>query len=331
MKLEVLDIDEPQLGSGDVLVRVQACGVCGSDLHGFLGKSRKRVPPLVLGHEFSGDVIERGNSNQFDTGLSAAVYPLLYCGNCRYCDSGHENLCPSRRVFGLDLHGALAEYVAVPEECVFPLPFGMTYVEATLVEPLANALHVVSRISDVRGATGLIYGAGPIGLLSLFAAKEAGAARVAVVDRNQHRLRTALEFGAELVVDASQEDPVNIVRDWTADRQGVDFAVDAVGTDLCRQNAAACTASGGTVACIGLDQETCSVDTRPFVVRELNVRGAYAYTRKEFATALEMLAAHRFPYQAFVTIANIDAGQRIFEELAGGQSPILKAVFLNQF
>jgi len=331
MKLEVRDIDTPQLGEGDVLVRVQACGVCGSDLHGFLGKSRKRVPPLVLGHEFSGDVIERGNSSKLDTGLSAAIYPLLCCGECRYCNSGHENLCPSRRVFGLDLHGALAELVAVPEECVFPLPYRMTHVEGTLVEPLANALHVVSRIPDVRGATGLIYGAGPIGLLTLFAAKEAGAARIAVVDRNSHRLRTAFDFGAELVIDASKQDPVEVVRDWTADRHGVDFSVDAVGSDLCRQSAAACTASGGTVACIGLDQEICSVDTRPFVVRELDIRGAYAYTRKEFATALEMLAAHRFPYQAFVTTANIVAGQRIFEELAGGHSPILKAVFLNQF
>jgi D-arabinose 1-dehydrogenase-like Zn-dependent alcohol dehydrogenase len=106
MKLELRDISQPQLGMGDVLVRVQACGVCGSDLHGFLGKSRKRVPPLVLGHEFSGDIIERGYSTQFDTGSAAAVYPLLCCGKCRYCVSGRENLCPSRRVFGLAVRGA---------------------------------------------------------------------------------------------------------------------------------------------------------------------------------------------------------------------------------
>ena len=325
------DISEPQFDSGDVVVRVKACGVCGSDLHGFLGKSRKRVPPLVLGHEFSGDVVESGSSTRFRNGSPAAVYPLLCCGKCRYCNSGRENLCPSRRVFGLDLHRGLAEFVAAPEDCVFPLPAGMTYVEGTLVEPLANALHVVSRIPTVRGATGLVYGAGPIGLLSLFAAKHAGAARMAVVDRNQHRLRTARDFGAELVIDASGQDPLEVIRDWTENGYGVDFSVDAVGKDVCRHNAAACTAAGGTLACIGLDQEVCSVDTRPFVVRELNVNGAYAYTRKEFATALEMLAAHTFPCEEFVTTANIDAGQQIFEELAGGQSTILKAVFFNQF
>jgi L-iditol 2-dehydrogenase len=331
MKLELRDISEPQLRSADVLIRVNACGVCGSDLHGFLGKSKKRVPPLVLGHEFSGNIIERGSSSQLQVGSSAAVYPLLCCGKCRYCSSGRENLCPSRRVFGLDLDGGLAEFVAVPEECVFPLPEWMTHIEGALVEPLANALHVVTRIPDVRGATGLIYGAGPIGLLSLFAVKQAGAARVAVVDRNQHRLRIALELGGELAIDASRQDPTTVVRDWTADGYGVDFSVDAVGNDLCREKAAACTAPGGTVVCIGLDQEICSVDTRPFVVRELDLRGVYAYTRKEFSMALEILASHTFPYQVFITTANIGAGQQIFEELAGGHSPIVKAVFLNRF
>jgi L-iditol 2-dehydrogenase len=331
MKLELRDIGEPQVGRADVLVHVKACGVCGSDLHGFLGKSKKRVPPLVLGHEFSGDVVERGSSTQFETGSAVAVYPLLCCGRCRYCRSGRENLCPSRKVFGLDLHGGLAEFVAVPEQCVFALPSGMTHVQGALVEPLANALHTVSRIPDVRGATGLIYGAGPIGLLSLFAAKLAGAARMAVVDRNQHRIRMAIELGAELAIDGAQQDPIKVIRDWTTDGCGVDFSVDAVGTDLCRQSAAACTASGGTVVCIGLDQETCSVDTRPFVVRELDLLGVYAYTRKEFATALEILATHKFPYQAFVTTVTIDQGQRVFEELAGSRSPIAKAVFLNQF
>jgi threonine dehydrogenase-like Zn-dependent dehydrogenase len=111
----------------------------------------------------------------------------------------------------------------------------------------------------------------------------------------------------------------------------VDFAIEAVGTDTCRRNAIACTAAGGTVASVGLDQEICPVDTRPFVIRELDVRGVYAYTRKEFAAALEILAAHRLHCEPWVTTASINAGQRIFEDLAGGQSSILKAVFLNNF
>jgi L-iditol 2-dehydrogenase len=180
MNVEVRDLDEPYLRDGDVLVRVRACGVCGSDLHGFRGNSSRRVPPLVSGHEFSGDIVESGNSRRLRTGSPVAVYPLLCCGNCLYCSSGRENLCPSRGVFGLDLHGGLAEFVAVPENCLFPLAPGMSHIEGALVEPIANALHVLSRIPNVRGRTGLIYGAGPIGMLSVYIAREAGAARLVV-------------------------------------------------------------------------------------------------------------------------------------------------------
>jgi L-iditol 2-dehydrogenase len=330
MNVEVREMDAPQLRDSDVLVRVRACGVCGSDLHGFRGKSSRRVPPLVLGHEFSGDIVENKNS-RLRTGSEVAIYPLLCCGTCLYCSSGRENLCPSRRVFGLDLHGGLAEFVAVPENCLFPLAPEMSHIEGALVEPLANALHILSRIPNVRGATGLIYGAGPIGFLSAYAARGAGAARLLGVDRNPHRLQFASHFGADLVIDASKEDPVEVIRGWTPNGRGVDFAIEAIGTDTCRRNAITCTAAGGTVACVGLDQEICEVDTRPLVIREVDVRGVYAYTRKEFAAAIEMLAAHRLDYNPWVTTASMDSGQRIFEELAGGHSPILKAIFLNNF
>jgi L-iditol 2-dehydrogenase len=331
MNVEVRDLDAPQLRDSDVLVRVRACGVCGSDLHGFRGNSSRRVPPLVLGHEFSGEIVENGNSRRLRIGSQVAVYPLLCCGNCPYCSSGRENLCPSRRVFGLDLHGGLAEFVAVSEDCLFLLASGMSDIEGALVEPMANALHILSRIPNVRGSTGLIYGAGPIGLLSVYTAHEAGAARLVVVDRNPHRLQFARHFGADVVIDASKEDPVEVIRGSTPNGQGVDFAIEAVGTDTCRRNAITCTAAGGTVACVGLDQEICSVDTRPLVIREVDIRGVYAYTRKEFAAAIDILAAHRLDWEPWVTTANMDAGQRVFEELAGGQSPILKAVFLNRF
>jgi L-iditol 2-dehydrogenase len=328
MTLELRDLDKPPLRPDDVLIRVRACGVCGSDLHGFLGKSSRRIPPLVLGHEFSGDVEQNAGCSGPRLGSAVAVYPLLCCGQCRFCFSGRENICPNRRVFGLDLHGGLAEFVAAPADCAFPLPAGMSHVEGALVEPLANAIHVVSRIPDVRGLTGLVYGAGPIGIFCFLVARARGAARLAVVDRNRHRLAMAKNLGADLIVDASVEDPVHAVQRWTDDGYGVDFSIEAVGGTACRQNAIACTASGGTVACIGLDEEVCKVDTRPAVVREMDIRGAYAYTRKDFGVAIAMLASHDFHWEPLVTTAGMDAGQRIFEELAEGRSAIIKAVFL---
>lgn len=320
MQVELRDLDQPSVHNNDVLVRVRACGVCGSDLHGFLGKSSRRVPPLVLGHEFSGDIVQGGAG-------PVAIYPLLCCGYCRYCTSGRENICPNRRVFGLDLHGGLAEFVAAPADCAFAMPAGMSHVEGSLVEPLANAVHVVGRIPDVRGGNGLIYGAGPIGIFCFLIARESGAQRLAVVDRNPQRLALAQRMGADLIVDAATQDPIDTIRYWT-DGYGADFSIEAVGKATCRQNAIACTASGGTVACIGLDEEVCAVDTRPLVVREIDVRGAYAYTRRDFSAALQMLADHRLEWQSLVTTATLDEGQSIFEGLGGNRSPILKAVFL---
>jgi L-iditol 2-dehydrogenase len=326
-RLEMLDIAEPAPKDGEVLVRVRAAGVCGSDLHGFLGRSKKRVPPLVLGHEFSGEVV--ANQPEF-SGIrprdAVAVYPIISCGTCEYCSSEREHLCPARQVYGLDFHGGLAEYVAVPSRCLFPIPASLSFVEGSLVEPLANAVHVVRRCPDVRGRTGLVYGAGPIGMLCAFVAKQQGARAVIMVDRNAHRLAQLKDLAADITIDSSQKDPVASLLDETGGR-GVDFAIDAVGNVECRQNSITCTASGGTVICIGLEEEICSVDTRPVVTRELDVKGSYAYSRSDFAEALSMLDRKLLPWNRVVTKARLAQGQAIFDDLASGHSSILKAVF----
>jgi L-iditol 2-dehydrogenase len=326
-RLEMLDLADPVPKEGEVLVRVRATGVCGSDLHGFLGRSKKRVPPLVLGHEFSGEVAaNQPGLSGIRPGDAVAVYPIISCGACEFCASEREHLCPARRVYGLDFHGGLAEYAAVPGRCLFPIPASMSFAEGSLVEPLANAVHVVKRSADVRGKTGLVYGAGPIGMLCAFAAKQRGARVVTMVDRNARRLAQLKDLAADTTIDSSAQDPVATLLDQTGGR-GVDFAIDAVGNAECRQNSIACTASGGTVICIGLEEEVCSVDTRPVVTRELDVKGAYAYSRSDFAEALSMLDRKLLPWNRVVTKAGLAQGQAIFDDLASGHSSILKAVF----
>jgi threonine dehydrogenase-like Zn-dependent dehydrogenase len=202
----------------------------------------------------------------------------------------------------------------------------MSFIAGSLVEPLANAVHALGRCGDVRGRRGLIYGAGPIGMLCALVAKHRGAESLAVVDRNPQRLGKMKELAADLTVDASSEEPVHAVLEWTGG-QGVDFAIDAVGNTICRQNAITATATGGTVLCIGLEEEVCAVDTRTVVTREVDLRGAYAYTRADFAEALSILERKQLPCEALVTRSALAGGQSIFEELAGGQSSIMKAVF----
>ena len=325
-RLEMRALAEPKPKAGEVLVRIRAVGVCGSDLHGFLGRSKKRVPPLVLGHEFSGEIAANDAAGDVAIGARVAIYPIVSCGACEYCVTERDHLCPARQVYGLDFHGGLAEFATVPVRCLFPIPLSMSFIEGSLVEPLANAIHVVRRCGDVRGRTGMVYGAGPIGMLCAFVAKQSGAGTIAVVDRNTHRLAKTRELAADIAVDAAAQDPLKSVLEWTRGR-GVDFAIDAVGTAQCRQNSISCTAAGGVVICIGLEDEVCAVDTRAVVTREVDVKGAYAYTRSDFAEALSMLERKLLPWQPLVAKAGLIQGQAIFEDLASGNSPILKAVF----
>ena len=325
--LEIQDLPSPEPKPGEFLVRVRAAGVCGSDLDGFLGKSKKRVPPLVLGHEFSGEIVNSGNgAPDFCAGDRVAVFPLISCGQCSYCRSSRHHICPARRVYGLDFHGGLAECVSAPPACLFKLPESMSFLEGALVEPLANAVHVLGRLPSVQGKTGVVYGAGPIGALVGCAAKYFGASRLAVVDINANRLEKMKGLGADLVIHGRSQDVVKEVVEW-AGGQGVDFAVDAVGRPACRRNVLAMLAPGSTTVWIGLGEDACELDGRAIVTRELEIKGSYAYGLKDFARALDILAERVFPIQQFVSEKPLESGQQIFEELASGQSALMKVVF----
>lgn len=325
-RLELQDLPMPVARDGECLVRVRTVGVCGSDLDGFLGRSKKRVPPLVLGHEFSGEVAGVGAGvTDLRVGDAVAVYPLIPCWRCVYCQTQRHQICPERKVFGLDFHGGLAEFVAAPRPCLFPLPTGMSQVEGALVEPLANAVHVLSSCPEVKDRTGLIYGAGPIGVFIFLVARHVGARRLAVVDVNARRLEILENLGAELIVDASREDPVQRILAWS--RGGVDFAIDAVGKTVCRQNCIAAAGAGSTVVWIGLNEDAGEIDGRAIVTREISVRGSYAYGFEDFREALDLLAQRVIPYGVFVSRHTLDEGQAVFEELADGRSALLKALF----
>jgi L-iditol 2-dehydrogenase len=325
-RLEVRDLPDPVLRSNEALVQTRAVGVCGSDLHGFSGRSKRRVPPLVLGHEFSGEIAATGSDiSRFKAGDKVIVYPLVFCGLCEYCLRNWQQLCVSRKLFGLDFHGAMAEYVAVPEDCIIPLPSGLSYSAGALVEPLAVGLHVLEQCSNVAGKTGLIYGAGGIGLLTYLSARQMGASSLAVVDRNPHRLEKIKELGADLTVNANEQDPVEMVLAWTRGR-GVDFAVDAVGVRASQLNTIACTASGGTVVVVGLVDSTCEIDFQRIILRELRIRGSYAYTKPEFQQALSWIAQGVIPAEKFVSEASLWDGQKVFEELTTGSSKLTKVI-----
>ncbi|PYV45274.1 MAG: hypothetical protein DMG06_03100 [Acidobacteria bacterium] len=327
-RVELQELPDPSIKPEEVLIRVRAVGICGSDLDGFLGKSKKRIPPLVLGHEFSGEIVEIGRGvSAFRAGEAVAVYPLVSCGECDYCRTHRYHICPRRKVFGLDFHGGLSEYVSVPQQCLFRIPSGLSFLEGTLIEPLANAVHVLAKCPSVPGQTGLVYGVGHIGVLVYLAARHSGARLVAVVDRNPRRLAILKSLGANLVVDSSEQNPVEAILAWTEGR-GVDFSVDAVGHSMCRQNAIACTAAGGTVIWIGLAGDVCEIDGRAVVTREVEIKGSYAYGRKDFARAISLLEQGLLPLKPLVTEAKMEQGQQVFEDLVSANTSLMKVIFV---
>ena len=326
-RVELQELPQPTVKPKEALVRIRAAGVCGSDVHGFLGKNKKRVPPLVLGHEFSGEIIQVGKEiSNFRVGDRVAVYPLVTCGQCRYCKTNRQHICPKRKLYGLDFHGALAEYVSAPEPCLFRMPTGMGFSDGALVEPLANAIHVVEKCLPIKNQTGVIYGAGSIGLLIFWIARHLGASRLAIVDINARRLETLKKMGADLVIDASAQRPVDAILRWT-DGQGAEFTIDAVGNQTCRENAVACTAAGGISTWIGLEADPFELSGFDIVRREIEIKGSYAYSMKDFVSAMSLLEQKLLPTEQFVQEAQLERGQDIFNELADRHCSLTKVIF----
>src|SRR4029077_12637499 len=202
MQLEMVEMPVPGIGPDDVLVRVRACGICGSDVHGLDGKTGRRIPPLVMGHEAAGEVVETGaNVGDLRPGDRVTFDSTVYCGRCFHCTRGEVNLCDNREVLGVSpgpyrRHGAFAEYVSVPRRIMYRLPDTLSYEQAALIEAVSVAVHAVN-ITPIRlGDSAVIVGSGMIGLLAIQSARAAGCAQVIAVDPDEGRLKLARELGA---------------------------------------------------------------------------------------------------------------------------------------
>jgi L-iditol 2-dehydrogenase len=306
----------PLAGPTDVLVRVHAVGVCGSDLHGYLGHTGRRIPPLVMGHEATGEVVAVGDGvRELQPGDRVATNTIAACGHCRPCLAGERAICENRRILGMDAPGAYAEYVVWPEDSLPRLPDGLSYEAGALAEPLAVALHAVNMAGIKPGDAVLIAGAGPIGVLAHLLARIAGAGTIIVSDLHADRLRSARALGADVVVDASAADPVAVARELTGG-SGVDVAIEAVGAGATARQTIDAVRNAGTVVWLGNSANLIEVEMQAVVTRNLTIRGSYAMTDGEFERALSLLAAGRLPVDAVINrYASLDEGPVLFEEL----------------
>lgn len=315
--LTVVDLPIPALERpDDVLVRVAAVGICGSDLHGYLGLTGRRVPPLVMGHEATGEVVAVGAGVQrLHPGARVATTTVAACGECRRCLAGERSICEHRRILGMNAQGAYAEYVVWPESSLPVLSAGLSYEAGALAEPLAVALHAVNRAHIEAGDDVLIAGGGPIGVFVHLLARIAGAGRIIVSDVQRERLDAARAFGADVVVDAGRDDLVAIVRGATAG-SGVDVAFEAVGVGVTARQTIAAVRNAGTVVWLGNSDRQIEIDMQAVVTRDLTIRGSYGMAGDEFEHALELLASGRIPAAGVISrYASLEDGPELFEQL----------------
>ncbi len=255
-RLDVVDVPMPRPGPDEVLVKVEACGICGSDVHGYDGSSGRRIPPLVMGHEASGTVAATGaDVKDLKEGQPVTFDSTIYCGACKFCLSGEANLCEHRQVLGVSTpdfkrQGAFAEYVLVPRRVIYNLPESLGFPEAAMVEPLSVAVHAV-RLSELpEHATALVVGAGMIGLLVVQALRAAGCSSILVSDIDDSRLQLATDLGATATINAKSADVPAEVKQHT-NGIGVDVALEAVGSTPTVKTAIDSVRKGGTVTLIG--------------------------------------------------------------------------------
>jgi L-iditol 2-dehydrogenase len=326
--LEVTDVATPQPQAGEVLIRVAACGICGSDVHGYDGSSGRRIPPLVMGHEAAGVIATVGEGiNGFSEGDRVTFDSTVYCGQCANCRRGDINLCDRREVLGVSCGdyrraGAFAEFVSVPARIVHRLPENLAFHEAALLEAVAVALHAASLTTIDPGSTALVVGAGTIGLLLQQALRVAGSSQVFVADPDPTRLALSRQLGATQTI--SQNVAEEILR--LTNGNGVDLVVEAVGKTESIVTSIDCVRKGGTVILVGNITPEIKLPLQKVVARQLRLQGSCA-SAGEYPKAIELMASGQIQVKPLITaVAPLADGPQWFERLYAHEPNLMKVV-----
>lgn len=331
-KLTYMDVPKPALRSSqDVLVRVRAVAICGSDVHGWDGSTGRRRPPVIMGHEAAGEIAGVGASVRgYKVGDSVTFDSTEWCGTCWYCKRGQVNLCEDRRVLGVATtewrrDGAFAEYIVVPERILFKMPAGMDFVQGALAEPSAVAAHAVAITPLDAGESVAVVGAGLIGLLLMAILRASGAGTIIALDTQEDKRTFALKFGADLALDPADPKTIDTIRSHT-DGRGVDHAFEAVGATVPIRTAIAATRKGGSVTLIGNVSPTVELPLQEIVTRQISLLGSCAVAG-EYARVIELMAAGKLDARRLVSaVAPLADGHAWFERLYAREPGLLKVV-----
>jgi L-iditol 2-dehydrogenase len=330
-KLAVVDMPVPDIAEDEVLVRVRACGICGSDIHGYDGSTGRRIPPLVMGHEAAG-VIERAGQavEGFKAGDRVTFDSTVSCGKCDFCRRGSINLCDNRTVLGVSCgdyrrHGAFAEYVAVPARILYRLPDSLPFERAALIEAVSIAVHAVSRHVPAPDDTALVVGSGMIGVLVIQVLKDKGCRNIIAVDVDKEKLALAGRMGAGRTLNPKEVDVQSAVRELTGGK-GADVSFEVVGHTETVLTSIRSLRKGGTVVLIGNLSPKVELPLQEVVSREISVLGSCA-SSGEIPECIELLARGAVNVDPIVSLkAPLEDAPGLFERLYGGDKTLMKVI-----
>jgi 2-desacetyl-2-hydroxyethyl bacteriochlorophyllide A dehydrogenase len=309
----------PELSGNDLLVRMSLCGVCGSDKAGTAGKHAFFGPPYYPGHEVVGEVVAAADiDGRKLLGRRVTIEPTLVCGHCKQCRNQRENLCENLEFFGCGYReGGMAELFSVPLSRAHLVPEELTDLEAVLIEPLATPVHAVRMAGEVAGRTVAVLGAGTIGLLTLLAARHAGARRIVSTDVLGSKRDLALALGADAAIDAASDDLATAVRDELG--ESADVVFDCVSTESTVGSALRMAVKGGTVVVVGGPRAWTSVNLPVLQEYEVRLQGSATYTKTDFERSIALLGDGAVDASRLITsVYPLDQAKEAFAAIAAG-------------
>jgi (R,R)-butanediol dehydrogenase/meso-butanediol dehydrogenase/diacetyl reductase/L-iditol 2-dehydrogenase len=333
-KLIFADVPEPKIASGrDILVRVKAAAICGSDVHGFDGSTGRRKPPIIMGHEAAGEVVETGGEvRDFRAGDRVTFDSTIYCGRCFYCRNGQVNLCDQRMVLGVSCDeyrrdGAFAEYVVVPEHICYPLPPELPFEEAAVTEPAGVAAHALRITPLALNETTAVVGTGLIGLLLIQMLRVSGSGNIIALDTDPARRRASLSFGADTALDPGGGGLDEAIAELTGGR-GVDRVFEAVGAAAPIRTAVSIVRKGGSVTLIGNVSPSIELPLQSVVSRQISLLGSCAIAG-EYPLVLDLMARKKIKVPPLISKkAPLSEGQLWFDKLYNREDDLLKVVLI---
>ncbi len=309
-QLKYKQAPEPKVENGEILIKVEAVGICGSDIHAYLGHDERRPAPLILGHEVAGLIVEGKNS-----GRRVTVNPLISCGICSFCVKGRNNICPKRQLISMPPRdGGFADYLTIPEKNTILLPQNIDVRHAALIEPLACSWHAVKvgQISldiPIRDAKCLIIGGGAIGVGVNLALKAMGAVNISMVDNNPLRYKSlSRQFGGTTEILLGVDKTVLY-----------DFVIDAVGFAASRAEASRICRPGGVIAHIGLGDGLGGLDIRRMTLQEITFAGTYSFTSEDFKETAQAIFNSKMGDFGWIEERPLDEGAEAFLDILNGE------------